>query len=136
MVNIPAGQSIFLAKAEESLAGADSELAAGRYNNCVNRCYYACFQAAIVALMRAGVTPPGADGEWGPAFVQREFAGRLIHRRKLFPSDLASVLSRLLGLRQTADYEGVSLGERQATRAVRNARQFVHAIRDRTGSTW
>jgi hypothetical protein len=57
-VNIPADQSIFLAKAEESLAGAESELAAGRYYNCVNRCYYACFQAAVVALMHAGVVRP------------------------------------------------------------------------------
>jgi hypothetical protein len=30
---------VFLAKAEESLAGADSEFANGRYNNCANRCY-------------------------------------------------------------------------------------------------
>jgi uncharacterized protein (UPF0332 family) len=54
MVNIPADQSIVLAKAEESLAGAESGLGAGRYNNCVNRSYYVCLQAAIVALWQAG----------------------------------------------------------------------------------
>ena len=42
--------SVYLAKAEESLLGAASELAQGRYNNSVNRAYYACFQAAIAAL--------------------------------------------------------------------------------------
>jgi len=41
---------VYLAKAEESLVGAASELAHGRYNNSVNRAYYACFQAAIAAL--------------------------------------------------------------------------------------
>jgi uncharacterized protein (UPF0332 family) len=35
--------SIMLKKALESLAGAESEFANARYNNCANRCYYACF---------------------------------------------------------------------------------------------
>jgi uncharacterized protein (UPF0332 family) len=67
--------ALFLSKAEESLAGAESELANGRYNNCANRCYYACFQAAVSALMRAGVRPSGRAAEWGHAFVQATFAG-------------------------------------------------------------
>ena len=40
---------IYLAKALESLEGAESELANRRYNNCANRCYYASFQAAVAA---------------------------------------------------------------------------------------
>lgn len=64
---------VYWAKAEESLAGAESEFAQGRYNNCANRCYYACFQAAIVALLRAGVLPRG--GQWEHAYVQGEFVG-------------------------------------------------------------
>lgn len=53
----------FLEKALESLAGAQSEFANGRFNNVANRCYYAAFQAAIVALQRAGLGPRGgADG--------------------------------------------------------------------------
>jgi hypothetical protein len=35
-------QSVYLAKAEESLLGATSELAQGRYNNNVNRAYTYC----------------------------------------------------------------------------------------------
>lgn len=46
---------IFLEKALESLIGAESEFINGRYNNCANRCYYACFQAAIAALIDAGL---------------------------------------------------------------------------------
>jgi uncharacterized protein (UPF0332 family) len=47
----------YLEKAIESLAGAESEFANRRYNNCANRCYYAMFQAAIAALMAAGIHP-------------------------------------------------------------------------------
>jgi uncharacterized protein (UPF0332 family) len=63
--------SVFLEKAIESLAGAESELANGRYDNCAHRCYYACFQAAIAAFQRAGVHARG--GQWGHEFVQAEF---------------------------------------------------------------
>ncbi|PON13829.1 hypothetical protein C2W62_32270 [Candidatus Entotheonella serta] len=34
--------TIYMVKAEESFLGAESEVARGRYNNAVNRCYYAC----------------------------------------------------------------------------------------------
>ncbi|MGE0541574.1 MAG: HEPN domain-containing protein [Dehalococcoidia bacterium] len=133
MVNIPADQPIFLAKAEESLAGAESELAAGRYNNCVNRCYFACFQAAIVALMQAGVTPPGARRLWARDFVQSEFSGRLIHRRKQYPPDFKNTLARLLVLRQEAGYRAVEVSQRQAMQAIRLAHRFVQSVRARTG---
>ena len=51
--------TIYLAKATESLQTAESEFANGRYNSCANRCYYACFQAAIAALLREGIRPRG-----------------------------------------------------------------------------
>jgi hypothetical protein len=50
---------IYLTKAEESLRGAESEFAQGRYNNAANRCYYACFQADVAALHHASVAPRG-----------------------------------------------------------------------------
>jgi uncharacterized protein (UPF0332 family) len=83
---------VFLAKAQESLAGAESEFTNGRYNNCANRCYYACFQAAVAALSRAGIRPSGQGAEWGHAFVQARFAGELINRRKVYPSSLRGFL--------------------------------------------
>ncbi len=45
----------YLDKAIESLAGAESEFANRRYNNCANRCYYGMFQAAIAALIVADI---------------------------------------------------------------------------------
>ena len=41
--------AIYLTKAIESLLTAETEFINGRYNSCANRCYYASFQAAIVA---------------------------------------------------------------------------------------
>src|SRR6266542_3878069 len=93
---------IFLAKAGESLLGAESELANGRYNNSANRAYYACFQAAVAALIRAGIRPRSL--QWGHDFVHAEFAGRLIGRRKLYPPELRETLLLALAARQTGDY--------------------------------
>jgi uncharacterized protein (UPF0332 family) len=124
-----AADQLFLEKAEESLDGADSEWANRRYNNAANRCYYACFQAAIYALVRAGIHPSGQQGEWGHAFVQARFVGDLVNRRKLYPSSLRDVLSSTMRLRHKADYQHDRVSETQATRAIRNARQFVEAVR-------
>ena len=117
---------IFLAKAQEALTGAESEYANARYNNSANRCYYACFQADVSALIQAGVQPRGT--QWGHQFVQAEFAGQLINRRKFYPSNLRDVLSRLVLLRQQADYESGHIPQTQALRAVRRARALVEAV--------
>ncbi len=99
-------EQVFLAKAQESLAGAESEFVAGRYNNCANRCYYACFQAAIHALVQVGIHPSGRRRQWGHDFVQAEFVGKLINRRKVYSTDLRKTLAETLALRETADYTG------------------------------
>jgi len=109
----------FLTKAGENLGSATSEFINGRYNACANRCYYACFQAAVAALMRAGVRPPeGAQGAWGHAFVQAQFAGELVNRRKLYAASLRDVLLRLQATRRRADYEPSPVSQVQASRAL------------------
>ena len=123
-----------LAKARESLAGAESELAAGRYNNAANRAYYACFQAAVHSLTLLGVKPPGTSGRWGHEYVQARFSGDLIGRRKRYPADLQSILEQGFRLRATADYDRVSVHEVQTARAVRRAREFVAAVAEREGN--
>ncbi len=126
--------SIYLAKAEESLAGAESEFAMGRYNNCANRCYYACFQAAIHALLLAGARPPGgAEAEWSHVFVQAQFAGELIRRRKIYPANLRDTLTRALVLRQIGDYRGELVGQTQMERGLHRARDFIANIQMRGG---
>jgi len=126
-------EDIYNEKAQESLAGAESELANGRYNNCANRCYYACFQSAIYALMGAGIQPRGPRAQWGHDFVQAEFIGQLINRRKVYPTSLREILERTYALRQTADYQRDHVTETQASRAVRCAREFVTTIDTRGG---
>ena len=91
-------------KSLESLAGAQSEFTNGRYNNCANRCYYATFQAAISVLLVAGISPLGASESWGHDFVQAQFIGQLINRRKLYPADLRGALEQNYRLRLVADY--------------------------------
>jgi len=122
--------AIFLAKAVESLLTAESEFANGRYNSCANRCYYACYQAAIAALLREGIRP---SGPWGHEFVQGQFVGQLINRRKRYESDLRSVLVENQRLREKADYRPELVNEVQASRAVRRARLFVTAVQRRGG---
>lgn len=120
-------EQYFLIKAEESLAGAESEFANGRYNNCANRCYYGCFQAAIAALLQAGISPDGQ--QWGHPFVQSQFVGQLIHRRKRYSTALRETLIRNLELRQTADNRPHGVSQVQAQRALQRTRGFITTIR-------
>jgi uncharacterized protein (UPF0332 family) len=121
-------QTIYLAKAAESLASAAADHAAGRYNSCANRCYYACFQAAVAALIGADIMPRGMNGEWGHEFVRSEFEGMLIGRRKLYSADLRGEILTLSRLRATGDYEGKHVSRAQSGRALRRARQLVTAV--------
>lgn len=120
---------LFLDKAQESLDGAESEFANRRYNNAANRCYYACFQAAVHALRRAGIQPPGRKDQWGHDFVQAQFIGELINRRKLYPGDLRQTLLQNYRLREVADYETDHVSEVRAARAVRRTAEFVGTVR-------
>ena len=112
-------------KARESLAGATSELANSRYDNVANRAYYACYQAAIVALIAAG-SP--RRRRWDHDFVQARFAGELIGRRKLFPSNLRPLLTELAAVRVQADYEARPVSRRLAERALRDATRFLQSV--------
>lgn len=119
----------YLRRAEESLEGAASEYVNRRYNNSANRSYYACFQAAIYALLRAGIQPAGHREEWGHAFVQAQFVGQLINRRHLYPTALRNTLEQNYRLREVADYRRDPVSEVRVARAVRRAEEFLAAIR-------
>lgn len=125
----------YLAKAMESLEGAESKLANRRYNNCANRCYYACFQAAIAALLAAGIQARSSKGHWRHQTVHATFVEQSINRRRRYPASLRSVLVTNFKLRQEADYETDGTSEVQAHRAVRRTREFVNAIRQVEGGT-
>lgn len=122
-------QPPYLAKAGESLRGAERAFTEARYNNCANRAYYACFQAAIAALQRANITPPG--GVWSHAFVPAQFEGMLIYRRKLYPTTLRGVLEHAYDLRVKADYAERFVTRAEAARLVRRTRLFMETIATR-----
>jgi uncharacterized protein (UPF0332 family) len=124
--------AIYLAKADECLRTAESEFANGRYNSCANRCYYACFQAAIAALLAEGIR---ARGQWSHEFVQGQFVGRLINQRHLYETQLRRVLADNQTVRDKADYRPELVNATQASRALRRTRTFVAAVRQRGGVT-
>jgi uncharacterized protein (UPF0332 family) len=118
----------YLAKAQESLAGAGSERASRRFNNCVRDAYYACFQAAIAALLEERIFPLEPESLWGHDLVQASFVGQLIHLRKRYPATLRRTLTDLLGIRHKADYRAVGVSQREASQAVRRAEEFVREV--------
>ena len=121
-------RSIYLTKAQESLLGAQSEFANGRYNNCANRCYYSCLQAARAALYAGDMQRRTPHMRWSHEFIQAQFVGELIHRRKVYPSSLRDTPARSLILRQVADYEADMVSQPQAERTLRRTHEFVQTI--------
>ncbi len=119
-------EPIFFDKARESLIGAESEFLNERFNNSASRAYYACFQAAVAALQKAGITARG--DEWGHDYVQSQFNGMLINRRHLYPTELRNILVRNYALRVRADYAEDVVSRTETERAVRRARLFVTTI--------
>ena len=122
--------TIYLVKATESLLTAESEFVNGRYNSCANRCYYACFQAAIAALLGEGIR---ARGQWNHEFVHGQFVGVLINQRHLYDTQLRRVLADNQILRVKADYRAELITATQARRALTRTRTFVDAVRQRGG---
>ncbi len=131
MSNVDVEGLAYLEKAIESLAGAESEYANKRYNNCANRCYYAMFQAAIAALIAAGIRPTGDRDRWEHAFVQARFAGILIKRRKLYPSALVAAFDAARSARLLADYDSGAITLKEAGRALDKAKVFVETVEER-----
>lgn len=118
---------LYWRKAIESLAGAESELSDERFNNAVNRAYYAAFQAAISALIRHGIWR--SDGKWPHTFVLSEFVGKLINRRRVYPSRFRDTLAELQRLRHRADYGGSSISRADASLALRRCKEFAEVVR-------
>lgn len=119
----------WLEKALENLDSAHSDLAASRWNACARSAYYACYQAAIAALIREEIRD--TSGEWPHRFVQASFAGQLVQRRRVYPSSVRRVLTDNLDIRRKADYSPLAVTAREAGIAVRRAEQFLGDIQRR-----
>lgn len=119
---------VFLAKATESLASAEADLAAGRLNSCMRGCYYCLFQSAVAALVLEGVLPAG---RWEHRFVWSRFGGLLVARRKLFPATMVRALNEAFELRVVADYQERAMSRREVQRPLQQARRLLELARER-----
>jgi uncharacterized protein (UPF0332 family) len=117
-----------IVKARSSVAAARLCLAHGHADSAGSRAYYGMFQAAQVAVERAGF----GRGEWTHAGLQATFANELTRRRKLLPGSLAGRLQRALRLRITADYTSAEVSRSQATRVLAWADEFLARIEEIT----
>ena len=115
----------YLTKAQESLASAEADYAASRFNSAANRSYFACFQAAVATLVDEGSI--SAKGGHEHHFIHSAFAV-LVARRKLYPASLSSALPQLVARRQIADYRPRRVSHREAREALASARAFVEAV--------
>lgn len=116
----------YLRKARESLASAEADAEAGRFNSAANRAYYACFQAVVAALIHAEIRPSGSS--WQHSFVISQVSGKLIKRRKLLSGSLYGHLQAALDARLEADYQPTDVSERLSRRVVRNAADILEDV--------
>lgn len=113
-----------LDRAREALEAAQACLERNLLFSATSRAYYAMFWAAQAALARIGIT----RSEWSHPALQASFVNELIRRRKLYSAFLGPWFNRTLQFRLDADYRPKGISHRQATQAVRWAKEFVAAL--------
>ncbi|MDM8517315.1 HEPN domain-containing protein [Desulfobacterales bacterium HSG16] len=114
----------FLDKAKENLAAAKICFDNGFYNACANRAYYAAFQAAVSALADRGIKREKLDHKW----VQAEFNGKLIKRRKIYPGRMKSHLVKMQIVRDRADYSTQKVNKKAAQRQIGRVEDLITHI--------
>ncbi len=127
MIQQAPDSAIYLAKARQSLAGAELEFAHELYNNAVNRAYYACYQAAVGALVAESLVPP-IENFWSHDHVQAEFPARLVDERQRYPQEMRATLKAIFDERLKADYEPELIRRVSAEAALAHARAFVGIV--------
>ncbi|SRR5216684_4916846 len=120
-----------LDRAREALEAAQACLERNLPHSAASRAYYAMFWAAQAALARVRIQ----RSEWSHPALQASFVNELIRRRKRYPALLGPYLNRTLQLRLDADYRLKGVSQKQATQAVRWAREFVTSIEEAANGT-
>ena len=130
---LPPTSSAYLSKARAALAGAELELANALYNNVLNRAYYACYQAAVAALVAEGVVPE-PENYWPHDMVQARFAELCIDELGRYPRSMRATLKATFDERLKADYEPDLIDAATASEGVRRAQAFVGVVASCLGS--
>ena len=93
----------------------------GLYDDCVNRCFFGAFHAALALLANEGIATRSYTGAFTQLFVHFVRGGaltRTAHRK----------LHLLQDHRKLADYTDVSFDQPLAEEDLLNASQFVEAV--------
>ena len=117
----------WLDKATENLTAAQLCLDHGLFNACANRLYYAMFHAGAAALLKNGFKP--ASEKIGHEWLQSNFSGQLIHRRKIFSGKFRPFINDAYWLRVAADYKADFVARKTVLRQLERAKEFIHAIK-------
>lgn len=120
------GYQSWIDKANENLTVAEWSHAQGHVNACANRVYYAMFHAAIAALIKNQIQPP--EDKFGHEWVQSNFAGQLIHRRKIIAAKFRRYLADAHWVRKAADYEPNPVRKKAVTNELIKARELCAII--------
>lgn len=119
------GEKIF-DRAIENLEIAEICFERGKYNACANRAYYAMYHAALAALAHEGIKPTQDIIKHG--WLHSTFERELINRRKIYPA-LSSFLQDVQRIRFQADYDEQSVNKKDASQALRRAREFIESVK-------
>jgi len=114
----------FIEKAQQNLIAAQVLIDQDLYDAAVNRAYYASFQAAVAALAKAGIVSQKNEHRW----VQSNFNGELIKKRKVYPGRIKAYLTDLQKIRNIADYSDICVSQKVTIRQVMKAKKFVDTI--------
>jgi uncharacterized protein (UPF0332 family) len=112
-------------KSERALKSARPDLTDGDYDSAVNRSYYAMFDIARAALLRAGVSEdklPRTHNGISEAFWLHAIQPGQIDQ------ELGAELSRTESLRIKADYTGLEIEPETAEKVVEKAELFVQTV--------
>lgn len=124
---------LWIDKSTENLAAAQLCYDNGLFNACANRLYYAMFHAGVAVLIKHGVLPPPKN--IGHDWVQSNFSGQLIHRRKVFSAKFRPYLSDSYWTRVTADYEPSSVSKKLTSKELKKAKEFINAVHSEISGT-
>jgi uncharacterized protein (UPF0332 family) len=114
-------------KAWQAVASAELLLKAGDMDGACNRAYYAMFDAARAALL-ASNAPVEAEIARTHGGLISAFSLHLVKTGRI-PVELGKALNRAEELRLAADYKGDSVDTDATLWVVRQAREFVEAMR-------
>ena len=97
------------------------------YDSCVNRCYYAIYRTAILALEREGFRRPS----WNHGVLIRKFREELVQNRRLYSRDMVERIEACYGQRLIADYGDNFVEKKMAERMMECTEAFIEQVERR-----